>query len=132
MCTPMTLMYPHLPIVLVKYPSELFYMVSAILYATTVCMSGAKMHFSSVNRIAVKVSFSVCCVRYTRFYVISLVNAIYFVPKVCGMIEWRDTVSAPMKSMFLHLPVVLVIYPTESFYIVSKMVSAPNVCMSEA
>ena len=70
-CRLMLSKYLHLPIVLVICPLKSSYMVSAIVSAITVGMSDARMQSYSVNIVEVEVSCSACCVRYTRFDVVS-------------------------------------------------------------
>ena len=64
-------MYFHLPIVLVIIPSKSSYTVTAIVPASTVCMSDARLQSYSVNIVEVKVPCSANCVRYTHLEVVS-------------------------------------------------------------
>ena len=64
-------MYPHLPIVLVIYHSKPSHTVTAIVSASTVCMSDAGLQSYSENIVKVGVSCSVTCVRHTRLRVVS-------------------------------------------------------------
>ena len=58
-------MFLHLPIELVIYPSKSSYTVTAIVSASTVCMSDARLQSYSVNIVEVEVSCSASLVRYT-------------------------------------------------------------------
>ena len=58
-------MYPHLPIVPVKYSPKMYYTVTAIVSASNVCMSEVILQSYSVNIVEVKVSCSASCVLYT-------------------------------------------------------------------
>ena len=63
-------MYLHSPIVPVIIPSKSSYTVTAIVPASTVCMSDARLQRYSVNIVDVEVSCSASCVRYTRLEVV--------------------------------------------------------------
>ena len=63
-------MYPHLPIVLVIYPSKSSYTDTAIASASTVCMSDARLQSYIVNIVEVEVSCSADSVRYTHLKVV--------------------------------------------------------------
>ena len=63
-------MYLRLPIVLVIYPPKSSYTVTAMVCASTVCMSDARLQIYSVNIGEFEVSCSASCVRYTRLEVV--------------------------------------------------------------
>ena len=64
-------MYLHLPIVLVIYPSKSSHTDTAIVSASTVSMSDARLQSYSVNIVEVEVPCSANCVRYTHLEVVS-------------------------------------------------------------